>query len=58
VPHKKPSTPVVKVIPPTEAEARDEGQRLLPLERQQQPDSKLEHYMNLAKIALGKSMKS
>jgi hypothetical protein len=42
----------VKIIPPTKPEARDEGPRLLPLERKPQPESKLEHYMSLANIAL------
>jgi hypothetical protein len=42
----------VKIVPPTKPEARDEGPRLLPLERKQQPDSKLQHYMDVANIAL------
>jgi hypothetical protein len=42
----------VKVSPPHAPEARDEGPRLLPLERKPQPDSKLQHYMELANIAL------
>jgi hypothetical protein len=42
----------VKITPPNAPEARDEGPRLLPLERKPQPDSKLQHYMELANIAL------
>jgi hypothetical protein len=42
----------VKIIPPHAPEARDEGPRLHPLERKPQPDSKLQHYIELANIAL------
>jgi hypothetical protein len=55
VPHKRRrliKKSAVKVIPPHAPEARDEGPRLLPLERKQHPDSKLQHYMDLANIAL------
>ena len=45
----------VKVVRPNKPEARDEGPRLLPLpDKLEQQDSKLEHYMKLADLALGK----
>ena len=45
----------VKVIRPNKPAARDEGPRLLPLpeEKPEQHNSKLQHYMILADIALG-----
>ena len=45
---------VVKVIRPERKEARDEGPRLIPLEEKSfdQQGSKLQHYINLADIAL------
>jgi hypothetical protein len=46
----------VKVIRPEQEAARDEGPRLIPLrnaeEPQDQHSQKLQHYMNLADIAL------
>jgi len=51
---------VVKVIRPNEAEARDEGPRLLPLrdETPEHQSSKLQHYINLADQALGTKKKN
>jgi len=44
----------VLIIPPTEPAARDEGPRLIPLsaEQNQEHAGKIQHYMNLADIAL------
>jgi hypothetical protein len=51
VPQKsKAAKSAVKIVPPTKAEARDEDPCALP--PKQQPDSKLQHYMDLATIAL------
>jgi hypothetical protein len=45
----------VKVIRPNKPEARDEGPRLLPLrEKVETQDTKLQHYMKLADLALSK----
>ena len=44
----------VKVIRPNKPEARDEGPRLLPLDKPEQQDSKLQHYIKLADLALAK----
>lgn len=46
---------LVKVIGSNKPEARDEGPRLMPLpdERPEQQNSKLQHYVNLADVALG-----
>ncbi len=45
----------VKVVRPHKPEARDEGPRLLPLpDKMEQQDSKLQHYIKLADLALGK----
>ncbi len=46
----------VKVIRPNKPEARDEGLRLIPLGgKLEQQDTKLQHYMKLADLALAKS---
>jgi hypothetical protein len=43
----------LKLIPPTEADARDEGPRLIPLDERSNEPSRLEHYLELADAALG-----
>jgi hypothetical protein len=43
----------IKPIPPTEAAARDEGPRLIPLDERSKEPSRLEHYLDLADTALG-----
>ena len=43
----------LKPIPPTEAAARDEGPRLIPLDDRSKEPSRLEHYLDLADTALG-----
>jgi len=43
----------VRAIPPSKPEARDEGPRLLPLEVEQRAESRLDHYIKLANVALG-----
>ena len=43
----------VKLLPPTAPAARDEGPRLLPLEEATREPSRLEHYLDLADVALG-----
>ena len=43
----------LKLIPPSEADARDEGPRLIPLEERSNEPSRLEHYLELADTALG-----
>jgi len=43
----------VRVFGPEEPEARDEGPRLLPLSEEQRRESRLDHYVTLANIALG-----
>jgi hypothetical protein len=43
----------LKPIPPTEADARDEGPRLIPLDERSREPSRLEHYLELADTALG-----
>ena len=52
---KNPSKKIVKLklIPPTAADARDEGPRLIPLEERSNEPSRLEHYLELADTALG-----
>jgi hypothetical protein len=45
--------PKVKRLPPSAAEARDEGPRLLPLADSMKEPSRLEHYLELADCALG-----
>jgi hypothetical protein len=47
--------PKVKRLPPTDAAARDEGPRLLPLSESKEP-SRLEHYLELADSALGTNL--
>jgi hypothetical protein len=42
----------VEVFRPDQPEARDEGPRLLPLSEEQASNSRLEHYIRLADIAL------
>ena len=42
----------IRPIPPEKPDARDEGPRLIPLDRFKEP-SRLEHYLDLADIALG-----
>ena len=43
----------LKLIPPSAADARDEGPRLIPLEELPNEPSRLEHYLELADTALG-----
>lgn len=43
----------VERLPPTAEAARDEGPRLLPLEDRVSEPSRLEHYLDLADVALG-----
>jgi hypothetical protein len=43
----------VERLPPTAEAARDEGPRLLPLEDPVSESSRLEHYLDLADVALG-----
>ena len=43
----------LRAIPPTEAAARDEGPRLIPLDDRSKEPSRLEHYLDLADTALG-----
>ena len=43
----------LKLIPPNEADARDEGPRLIPLGERSSEPSRLEHYLELADTALG-----
>lgn len=43
----------LKLIPPSEADARDEGPRLIPLDEPSKEPSRLEHYLDLADTALG-----
>jgi hypothetical protein len=45
----------VRLIPPSSEAARDEGPRLIPLDDapQVQDPSRLEHYLDLADVALG-----
>lgn len=38
---------VVRIIPPHQPEARDEGPRLLPLNEEQRGESRLDHYITL-----------
>jgi hypothetical protein len=47
--HKKRT---VKIMRPEQKEARDEGPRLLPLEDAKPSDSRLQHYIKLADVAL------
>jgi hypothetical protein len=44
----------VKIIRPEREEARDEGPRLIPLDEVKPSDSRLQHCIRLADIALGK----
>ena len=44
---------MLKAIPPTEPDARDEGPRLIPLDDRSKEPSRLEHYLELADTALG-----
>lgn len=55
VKRKRPSKKIakLKLIPPTAADARDEGPRLIPLEERSNEPSRLEHYLELADTALG-----
>jgi hypothetical protein len=46
------SKPRIKPLPPTAAEARDEGPRLIPLGPVRESTG-LEHYLALADVALG-----
>jgi hypothetical protein len=48
-----PNRHVLKAIPPTEPDARDEGPRLIPLDDRSKEPSRLEHYLELADTALG-----
>jgi len=43
----------VERLPPSAEAARDEGPRLLPLEDRVSEPSRLEHYLDLADVALG-----
>jgi hypothetical protein len=58
--HKRQQKPADRVkpgkverLPPTAEAARDEGPRLLPLEDRVSEPSRLEHYLDLADVALG-----
>ena len=44
----------VQRIPPTADDARDEGPRLIPLREGSKELSRLEHYLDLADILLGR----
>ncbi|MBO0910467.1 MAG: hypothetical protein J2P13_01635 [Acidobacteria bacterium] len=44
----------VQRIPPTAEAARDEGPRLIPLDERSKELSRLEHYLDLADILLGR----
>ena len=50
---KRKSRPNVKVVRPEEPEARDEGPRLIPLPEDQRGESRVNHYITLANLALG-----
>jgi hypothetical protein len=52
---RKPAASVRRLnrIPSTEAAARDEGPRLIPLNQISKEPSRLEHYLELADTALG-----
>jgi len=43
----------VPLVNPEQPEARDEGPRLIPLPEDQRGESRLNHYIALANIALG-----
>ena len=43
----------VRRVPPSAPDARDEGPRLIPLEDRVTEPSRLEHYLDLADVALG-----
>ena len=43
----------LKLLPPSAADARDEGPRLIPLDERANEPSRLEHYLELADTALG-----
>jgi hypothetical protein len=43
----------VRVVRPEQPEARDEGPRLIPLPEDQRGESRVNHYITLANIALG-----
>jgi hypothetical protein len=45
----------VERLPPSEPAARDEGPRLIPLEETSKEPSRLDHYLELADSALGRS---
>jgi hypothetical protein len=45
----------LKRLTPNEPAARDEGPRLLPLNERAKEPSRLEHYLDLADSALGKT---
>lgn len=45
--------PNVRVVRPEEPEARDEGPRLIPLPEDQRGESRVNHYIALANLALG-----
>lgn len=47
----------IKLIPPTEPAARDEGPRLIPLDDRSKEPSRLEHYLELADTALGRKLR-
>ena len=47
----------VKVIRPNKPEARDEGPRLLPLDKLEQQNSKLQHYVKLAGVGKTRARK-
>jgi hypothetical protein len=44
---------ITNTATPNDPKARDEGPRLLPLEEEQRTESRLDHYIKLANIALG-----
>ena len=45
----------IERLPPSEPAARDEGPRLIPLEETSNEPSRLDHYLELADSALGRS---
>jgi hypothetical protein len=53
---RKRANPRIKALPPSDAAARDEGPRLIPL-GQVRETTGLEHYLALADVALGQKKK-
>jgi hypothetical protein len=44
---------ITNTATPNDPKARDNGPRLLPLEEEQRMESRLDHYIKLANVALG-----